>query len=68
MYVPLSNVLDIYYLAVCIETEPLLGDRGLDWILGVENLVEFLELLLHVSQLMQEEREPNLPYGSSSLG
>jgi hypothetical protein len=48
MYILLSDILDIYYLAVRIETEPLLGNRRLDWILGVENLVEFLKLL-HVS-------------------
>jgi hypothetical protein len=40
-----SDVLDIYYLAICIKAEPLLGNRCLDRVLGVEDLVEFLELL-----------------------
>jgi hypothetical protein len=44
MYASL-DFLDIYYLAVCVEAEPLLGNRCLDRVLGVEDLVEFLELL-----------------------
>ena len=38
------NVLNIDNLAVGVETKSLLLDRCLDWVLGVEDFVEFLEL------------------------
>jgi hypothetical protein len=39
-----SNVLDVDDLAVGVKSESLLCDRCLDWVLGVEDFVEFLEL------------------------
>jgi hypothetical protein len=50
-----SDILDIYYFTISIETEPLLGNRCLNRVLGIKDLVEFLELL-HVSIQAPEEK------------
>ena len=39
-----SNILDVDDLAVGVESESLLCDRCLDWVLRVEYFVQFLEL------------------------
>jgi hypothetical protein len=43
--VGLLNVLDVDNLAVGVESESLLCDGCLDWVLGVEDFVEFLKLV-----------------------
>lgn len=54
MHAP-SDVLDIYNLTISIKAEPLLGNRRLDRVTGIEDLVEFLKLL-HVSLWTRGEK------------